>query len=297
MARRIDLHIHTNISNGALSPKEVIDEAVKNSVDTIAIADHDSIEAYNDELYNYARDKNVRIINAVEISTKIDKGTIHVLGYNFDINNENFKQKLFALRNARHDYLYKVAEKMKQLGYIINVDELNKIEAVTKAHIAQDIVRNEKNESLLLKEFGKIPSKGEFIEAVMNYGCPAFVRKETLTPKEAADLIKSAGGKAILAHPIAYVYERNMSEEEIINIANEMEADGIEANYIHTDYDNNRINDSDIWNRRAKENHFITTVGTDFHYRDGVRLEIGMICDYLNLNANVLNEIIDNLLK
>lgn len=55
MNKKIDLHIHTNKSDGKLSPKEVIDEALKNGVSTIAIADHDTIEAYSDELFNYAK--------------------------------------------------------------------------------------------------------------------------------------------------------------------------------------------------------------------------------------------------
>ena len=55
MKKRIDLHIHTNKSDGALTPKEVIDEAVRNGVDTIAIADHDTVEAYDDSLFEYAK--------------------------------------------------------------------------------------------------------------------------------------------------------------------------------------------------------------------------------------------------
>lgn len=144
MPKRIDLHIHTNISDGILTPKQVIDEAVKNGVSVIAIADHDTIDAYNDNLFQYAESKNVEIINAVEISTKIDKAGIHVLGYNYNLNDTKFKEQLSKVRNARHDYLRNVAIKLSELGYIVNVEELDKIEAVTKAHIALDIVNNEK---------------------------------------------------------------------------------------------------------------------------------------------------------
>ena len=154
MGKRIDLHIHTNMSDGVLSPKEVIDEAYKNGVTIMAIADHDTIEAYNEELYNYAENKNIKIINAVEISTKSDKVGIHVLGYNFDINNKELNEKLFALRNARHKYLHDVAEKLNQLGYILNIDKLDQIDAVTKAHIALDIVNNkEKDKEYINKLF------------------------------------------------------------------------------------------------------------------------------------------------
>ena len=72
MEKIIDLHIHTNISDGALTPKEIIDEAVKNNVHTIAIADHDTIDAYTKDLFNYAKKSNINIIPAVEISTKIN---------------------------------------------------------------------------------------------------------------------------------------------------------------------------------------------------------------------------------
>lgn len=295
MGSLIDLHIHTNLSDGTLSPKEVIDEAEKNNVSVIAIADHDTIEAYDDELDNYAKSKNVKIINAVEISTKIEKAGIHVLGYNFDINNEELKNKLFSLRNARHDYLKNVATELEKIGYIVNVEELDKIDAVTKAHIALDIVNNEKNKQMLLDNFNHIPDKGEFIETIMNEGCPAYVKKETITPKEAADLIRRAGGKAILAHPVAYRYEDNLNEEDILALVNEMKPDGIEANYIYLDRDNKKINESDIWNRFAKENNLYVTIGSDFHKKDGIHPEIGLKNEGLNLSDETIENIIKNL--
>ena len=161
MGKRIDLHIHTTVSDGALTPKEVIDEAYKNGVSVIAIADHDTVDAYNDELFEYAKSKNIKIINAVEISTKAKKAGVHVLGYNLDLNDEEFKERLSKIRNARHNYLHDVAKKLEELGYYINVEELDKIDAVTKAHIALDATNNPKNKEKLLAEFGHIPSKGE----------------------------------------------------------------------------------------------------------------------------------------
>ena len=69
----IDLHIHTNFSDGTLSPKQVIDEAVKKDVSVISITDHDTIDAYNEELFKYAENKGIKIIKGVEISTKSNK--------------------------------------------------------------------------------------------------------------------------------------------------------------------------------------------------------------------------------
>lgn len=297
MGKIIDLHIHTNLSDGLLSPKEIVDEAFKNGAYVIAIADHDTVAAYDDELYNYAKSKNIKIINAVEISTKTDKSGIHVLGYNFDINNRGLKEKLHLLKNARHDYLHNVSHKLKQLGYKLDVNKLDEIDVVTKAHIANDIINNQDNYEILIKHFNHIPKKGEFIETIMNEGCPAYVKKETITPKEAAQLIKKAGGKAILAHPIAYKYEDNYSDNEIIELIKEMDADGIEAVYVYVDNNDNKINEISKWSKVAKDNNLFITIGSDFHKKDGIHPEVGLIGENLNLNDDIVSSIIDNLLK
>lgn len=274
--KKIDLHIHTNKSDGLLSPKEIIDEAKRKHVQTIAIADHDTIDAYTDEVYNYAKDNEIELITAVEISTKTKKCGIHVLGYNIDTSNKYLNESLKKIRNARHDYLHNVANKLNKMNYILNINKLDMIEAVTKAHIAMDIISNKTNEKQLLKQFGHIPSKGEFIETIMNENCPAYVKKETVTPKDAAEIIRKAGGKVVLAHPVAYVHEDNLTMNEILEIINDMKADGLEANYIYTDRNNNIVNEIEKWNKFAEENHLFVTVGSDFHMEDGNHAEIGL---------------------
>ena len=296
MKKTIDLHIHSNLSDGELSPKEIIDRAVDNGVSVMAIADHDTTLAYSDELFNYAKEKNIKLITAVEISTKYNGIGIHVLGYNFNINNKQIIEKLYALRNARHIYLHKVASKLNELGYVADIDFLDKIDAVTKAHIALNIVENKDNSNLLLKTFGHIPSKGEFIETIMNEGCPCYVEKETVSPKEACKLIREAGGKVVLAHPVCYKYEDGLTDDEILELVNYMNPDGIEANYIYIDRDGNKINECILWNNFAKHHNLITTIGSDFHKYDYIHPDIGLINEEIILNDNEINSIIDNLL-
>lgn len=297
MKKRIDLHIHTTESDGAFTPKEIIDEAYNNGVFTISIADHDTVSAYTDELFEYAKTKNIKIIKGVEISTKNSKVGIHVLGYNIDINDSVFKERLSKIRNARHDYLHNVAQKLNDLGYILNVEELDKIDAVTKAHIALDIVNNDKNKDELLRVFGHIPGKGEFIETIMNENCPAYVKKETVTPKKAAEIIREAGGKVVLAHPVAYAHEDNLTDEEISNLVKEMQPDGLEANYLYVDRDNNKFDETKKWNEFAKQHNLFVTAGSDFHNKDGIRPEIGFVNTNFVLDEKTINEIINNLTK
>ncbi len=294
---KIDLHIHSTLSDGVLTPKEIIDEAVKNGVSVIAIADHDNIDAYTDEFYNYAKENGIQIINAVEISTKTEKAGIHVLGYNFNIENAFLKEKLNVLKNVRHEYLNNVAKKLKELNYFLEIKELEKIEAVTKAHIALNVINHPKNTDLLLQQFGHIPNKGKFIETIMNEGCPAYVKKNTITPQEASKIIKEAGGKVVLAHPVAYEYEDNLNEEAIANLVTEMKADGIEAYYIYVDRNNNKIDEIKKWKNFADQNNLLVTIGSDFHNEDGIRPQIGLINERLNLNDEDVNNIIEDILK
>lgn len=294
---KIDLHIHTKMSDGELTPKEVIDKAIENKVKVISITDHDTIEAYTEELIQYAENKRIKLIKGVEISTKINKCGIHVLGYNIDVENEKFKESLYKIRNARHEYLYKVSEKLEKLGYYINTEELDKIDAVTKAHIALDIIKSSKNEQKFLDEFGHIPGKGEFIETVMNENCPAYVKKETVTPQKAAEIIRQANGKVILAHPVAYEHEEGLNEEDILKIVKDMNPDGIESNYIYIDKDNNEFDECEKWNRFAKNNNLFVTVGTDFHNSDGIRPEIGFVNKKIELTEDEIDKIIENLEK
>ena len=274
MEKIMDLHIHTTISDGKLSPYEVIDKALENNCRIISITDHDNIDAYCDELFDYAEERNMILIPGVEISTKTKCG-IHVLGYNFDINDENFKRELEKLRGARHEYLVDVSVKLKELGYIVNVEELDKIDSVTKAHIALDIISNDVNKENLIKEFGHIPGKGEFIETIMNEGCLGYVWKRSISPKEAADLIRSAGGRVVLAHPVCYKYEDNLNVEDILELVKMTDVKVIESVYLYVDRNCNKIDEVDFWKKFAKDNGLIYSVGSDFHSNDGIHPDIG----------------------
>ena len=296
MKSRIDLHIHTTCSDGSLSPREVIDEAARLEVNCIAIADHDTVESYQEELIQYAHEKGIKLIPAVEISTKIKKCGIHVLGYNVDVKNPKLLKELNYLRNARQIYLKQVAKKLEELGYQVDIDYLSKLETVTKAHIAKDIITKEENKSQLELVFGYLPNQGEFIETIMNESCPAYVEKKTITPKEAANLIREAGGKVILAHPVSYGYEDNLSPQDILGIIQEIQADGIESNYIYIDRNQQRIDESSFWNQFAASHHLKTTIGSDFHCKDNLHPEIGLIHD-IHLSETEINNILDFLDK
>ena len=289
---KIDLHVHTTCSDGVLNPYEVIDEAYKNDVKIISITDHDTISAYTEDLIEYTKKKGIKLIPGIEISTKSNKCGIHVLGYNIDINNKEFSDILCGLRSTRHKYLYDVSKKLESIGFILNVNTLDKIDAVTKAHIANDVINNKNNKDNLIKYFNHIPNKGEFIETIMNEGCPCYVKKETITPSYAADIIRKYGGKPVLAHPVAYKCEDNLSGDEILKILKSMDCNAIEGNYVYVDKNNNKINEVKLWNKFAIDNALVSTIGSDFHASDGIRPIIGLVDEEVDANIDdILNYI------
>ena len=237
---------------------------------------------------------NIKLIYGVEISTKYKGYGYHVLGYNIDIFNKDLKEELSKIRLARHNYLYEVSKKLNELGYIVNTNELDKIDSVTKAHIANDIINNEKNKDLLIKKFNKIPSKGEFIETLLNENCPCYVEKLSITPYVASCMIKKYGGKVILAHPVAYYYEDKKTIEDITNLLKEMNADGIEGNYIYIDKNNIKHNDIDIWNNLANKLNIVSTIGSDFHNFDNIHPVIGLINEDIKIDKNdIINKLLN----
>ena len=291
----IDLHIHINKSDGELNPKEIIEEARFLGVSVISITDHDTIDAYDEEIFEYARKRGIKIIPGVEVSSKVEKAGVHILGYNFNWKDEEFRKELEKIRNFRHEYLYEVGKKLEELGYIVNISKLDKIESVTKAHIALDIIENETNKENLISEFGYIPSKGEFIETIMNENCPGFVEKKFISPKEVGEIIRKAGGKVVLAHPVAYVYQDNFTKEDISDLVRELKPDGIEANYLFVTRDGKIIDETEKWNDFAKNNNLFVTVGSDFHRKDNSHPQIGFTNTSFKLEENVINKIIQNI--
>lgn len=289
----IDLHIHSTCSDGKLTPRKIVEVASKNKLSTISITDHDCIDAYTEELFNCGKNEGVNIIPGVEISSKYKNISVHVLGYNVDLTNKVFVNKMEELKNVRVNYFNEVSQKLEAIGYTLRKNNLLSLEVIAKSNIANDIIANEVNKDVLIEYFGYIPSMGEFIESIMNIGCPAYVEKLTISTKDAGELIRSAGGKVVLAHPVAYKFEKNLGLDEVNDIVKELKPDGIEAIYIYKNKDNEVINEIDKWTRFAVANDLFITAGSDYHNESSCSC-IGFINHNISCNANNIIKDITN---
>lgn len=190
-----DLHVHTTASDGRLSPAEIIEEAIKAGLSYIAITDHDTVDGLLQlKEINHPIPNTLTIIPGIELSTDLPQNDVHILGYSIDIFNAPLREQLNILIAHRHERAKQMIAKLQQLGYSITYQRVLELAgsatAIGRPHIAKALVE---------KEFFSTIS--EVFIALLDKNGPAYVPHYKLTPKQVIELIKKAGGIAVLAHP------------------------------------------------------------------------------------------------
>ncbi len=250
----IDLHLHTNHSDGSLSPEKLIDLLEKYEVTTFAITDHDTISALP-EAQDYAKVKGMQLINGVELSVEYSlpaTAHLHLLGLFIDIEDSKLNEALEKLRKERESRAEKIIQKLQNLGITFDEEQLNtllKQESIGRPHIAKMLLNN-----------GVVQTVGEAFEKYIGRNGPAYVPKKKFRLQEAIDLIHQARGLAIVAHPISLGAG---SETEIFKRLDELRAfgiDGVEAYYSsHDEHLTNLLIDY------AHKYRLAISGGSDFH--------------------------------
>lgn len=218
MTRKVDLHTHTIYSDGALTPKELLDFAKQRQIQAIGITDHDTVEGI-EEAVSYGNKIGIEVIPGLEISTDVNGVEVHLLGYFIDYKNQELRKYLKFFKDERLERAKRILKKLNGLGIKINISDIQKISknsAICRPHIAKSMV--EKN---YVKSFYTA-----FHKYIGDNG-PAFERKIHIAPKSAIKIINDAGGLAILAHP------GNLEENIITSLIN-LGIDGIEV--IHSSH-------------------------------------------------------------
>lgn len=194
---KIDLHCHSNISDGTLSPTELVELAHANGAHMLALTDHDHIGGLP-EARMAAQKVGLRFINGVEISITWRSRTIHIVGLNFDNGDHTLNQLLFSNRSGRIERMKKMAEKLAKKGKIEGAYEgamayANNPEMVSRTHLAR-----------FLLDKGHVRTKEEAFKKWLGDGKLASVKHEWVSLQAAVDAIIGAGGVAVIAHPARY---------------------------------------------------------------------------------------------
>lgn len=189
-----DLHIHSNCSDGALSPVEIAQYAREIGLATIAITDHDSVLAL-DRLAR-GEDPGIEVIPAVELSANVGVVDVHLLAYYIDRTNADLVDYLEVLRAHRLRRAKKIVERLARAGIDLDFDQMMeqaKSSALGRPHIA---------EALLAR--GYVQSTREAFMRFLSYHSPYYEPKMSVTPGEMLQKIAAWDGISVIAHPGIY---------------------------------------------------------------------------------------------
>lgn len=189
----IDLHLHSNVSDGTGSPTEVVREAHAAGVRTMALTDHDTAAGWDE-----AREECMRLgmtfIPGMEFSSRIEHGSIHILAYLIDPNFAPLAEELDKLQNDRENRLRQMTENVGA-DYDITWDHVMEQVAASgkslgRPHLADALVAQ-----------GIIGERSEAFDGILSKNGPYYVSQYALDPVSAVKLIRAAGGVPVMAHP------------------------------------------------------------------------------------------------
>ena len=243
-----DLHMHTNFSDGHLSPEELTAAAKAAKLNYIAITDHDTVDGIC-HLYEQGMlpMKGIHIIPGIEISAHHTEHEIHILGYNIDIYHRELGDKLNDVVEARWLRFSRMVEKLQEIGYAITEADVLKVagtsKAISRSHVAQVLVAK-----------GFFPTVAAVFDEVLDKGKPAYVSHYRLEPEEIIALIKAAGGTPVLAHP------KLIGDDGLVEQLLQSGIEGIEAFYPKHD-----AADTERYLAMAEKYGLLVSGGSDFH--------------------------------
>ncbi|WP_404399639.1 PHP domain-containing protein [Idiomarina seosinensis] len=189
-----DLHCHSRHSDGSLAVPELVQRAVSNSVELLALTDHDNING-SIEAHAYIAEHKLplKYVHGVEISCQWHAFEIHIVGLNFDPADTALVNLLQQQQQARTERFDKILGKLAQRGVLLHRHECQFSGMPTRKHIA---------DALLNKGYVEHPQQA--FDRFIGKGQSAFVKAKWCSIAEAIAAIQQAGGVAVLAHPHAY---------------------------------------------------------------------------------------------
>lgn len=259
----IDLHTHTLYSDGSVSPEELVAMAARAGARAIAITDHDTVDGLAEGKATAER-LGVEFVSGIEISAEHEPGTMHILGYYIDSESSLLQSKLVELRLARKERNPEIANRLRSLGFDIDYDEVVKAagsEVVGRPHFAR-----------LMVEKGYAQSMQDAFTRFLAKGAAAFVDKRRLTPADSINLIHSAGGVAVLAHPYQLKPLSVEGQDTLIGELAALGLDGVEAIYSR-----HSPEQRDGYSKLAARHGLLVTGGSDFHgsYKPDLKIVSG----------------------
>jgi predicted metal-dependent phosphoesterase TrpH len=270
----IDLHSHTNESDGSSSPQQLIDEAFRAGVEILGITDHDTFTGY-DLAREAAREAGIELICGIELSTKLYGKSVHLLGYfPFEDAPETFRGWVLDQQASRRERNGRLAKRLRELGLDVTVQEAEALgKGMTgRPHFAK-----------LLVDKGYVANLRQAFDDYLDESAKGYVYRREPGFAEGVAAIRQAGGIASLAHPVRV-------HGDVAALMPELCAAGMNAlEAYHSDHS---AAETEFYLQLARRYGLLVTGGSDYHgtLKPDVRLGTGS-----GGNLHVPPEVVDAL--
>ena len=252
----IDLHTHSNASDGTDSPSQLINKAINRGINILALTDHDTTRGWNEAshaLLNYPSQSTMKLVLGAEISCQDENGiSIHMLGLLFDPDYQPLFEVLERTRENRHSRMERIIARLNEAGIDITLEEVNAQRegdaTLGRPHLADALVAR-----------GHVASRDEAFAALLHNKSKFYINHYSPSPVETIKLIKEAGGVAVIAHPLASQRGRTISMDLFESLMS-AGLDGIEVDH----RDHSESEKSELL-KFAIENELIITGSSDYH--------------------------------
>jgi predicted metal-dependent phosphoesterase TrpH len=278
----IDLHSHTNESDGSCPPLELVDRALRMGLEALAISDHDTFAGY-DQALPAARRYSLDLVCGIELSTRSEtdrrKFSVHLLGYFLNAPpTGEFRTWLEELLEARRDRNRRLVAKLQSSGVDIELGEVESLGRTLtgRPHFARVLVNK-----------GYTANTEEAFRKYLGESAPSFVERYGPDIATGIERINSAGGLSVVAHPVRLGFRDPAAEDAYIGKLREMGLRGIEV--FHSDQN---AQDAARYATLAKKYGLAVTGGSDFHGDAKPRIELGRGVDgNLDIPLSVLEDL------
>jgi predicted metal-dependent phosphoesterase TrpH len=251
---RIDLHTHSDASDGTDSPTQLVANARAAGLDVVALTDHDTVAGHEEAAaaVRGGGHRSLALVRGAEFSCLFKGISLHLLGYLFDPAHPELAREMELLRTDRTRRAAAMVDKLVELGAPVSWEQVNRIAgdaAVGRPHVARALV-----------EAGVVPDvSAAFTPEWIGNDGRAYVEKYSLAPERGIALVKAAGGVSVFAHPAASSRGEIVDAPTIATFA-EAGLDGIEVD--HPDHDEDaRARLRDL----AANLHLLPTGSSDYH--------------------------------
>ena len=274
----IDLHSHTNSSDGTLTPAQLVDLAKAQNLEALAITDHDTFEGY-DAAVPLAAEAGLDLVCGIEVSTRFRGKSVHLLGY--FLNHppmEGFRNWLLLLQESRRERNKEMVHKLNAMGIGIRLEDVEMIgRSITgRPHFARALVQQ-----------GYCKSIEEAFRIYLGEGARAYVDRKEVNLPEAITLVRDGGGIPVLAHPIRLGKVDRAEEERWISEITDSGLLGLEV--FHSDH---KQEDVERYQSYTRKFQLAQTGGSDYHGDNKPDIQLGQ---GRKGNLNVPLSILDDL--